>query len=139
MSVSEETLSIQLAQYLRMQYPDVLFHYDYGSGAKLTAGQAIKQKRLNGGKRAWPDLFIAEPRADSDNDGHPIVYMGLFIELKRDKTNLRKRDGSWATEHIYEQNKMLAKLNERHYCADFAVGFDEAKKMIDSYLGKDKL
>jgi hypothetical protein len=27
------------------------------------------------------------------------------------------------------------KLDKRGYCACFAVGFDEAKKIIDEYLG----
>lgn len=58
---SETNLQIQIADYLRLQYPNVLFYSDYGSGAKLTISQAVTQKRLNGGRRARPDMFIAEP------------------------------------------------------------------------------
>lgn len=139
MAASEEQLSVQLAQYMRLKYPNVLFHYDYGSGAKLTTGQAIRQKHLNGGRRAWPDLFIAEPRVDSGDSEFPIVYMGLFIELKRDGTRLKRRDGNWASQHICEQAYMLQRLSERHYLAKFATGFDDAKQLIDDYLRKDKL
>jgi hypothetical protein len=59
--MNESDLQIMVADYLRLQYPDVLFHSDFGSGIKLTIGQAAKQKRQNGGRRSWPDMFIAEP------------------------------------------------------------------------------
>ena len=60
--MTEAQLQEQVADYLRLQYPDVLFHSDFGSGIKLTPGQAARQKRQNGGRRAWPDMFIAETR-----------------------------------------------------------------------------
>ena len=96
--MKESELQVQVADYLRLRYPDVLFHSDFGSGIKLTKGQAIKQKRQNGGLRGWPDMFIAEPR----NGMH-----GLFIELKKSGTRLKKKDGSWASSHLEEQNVML--------------------------------
>ena len=124
--MNESDLQVQVAQYIRLRYPKVLFHSDYGSGIKLTKGQAIKQKRQNGGLRGWPDMFIAEAR----NGQH-----GLFIELKRKGTRLKKKDGTWASEHLAEQNEMLNKLQEKGYAAYFAVGFEEAKDIIDDYLG----
>lgn len=63
------------------------------------------------------------------------ISAGLFIELKKDGTHLKKKNGDWATEHIAEQAKTLEDLRARGYCAEFAVGFDEAKKLIDEYLG----
>lgn len=60
--MTESELQVMVADYIRLQYPNVLFHSDFGSGVKLTKGQAIKQKRQNGGRRAWPDMFIAEAR-----------------------------------------------------------------------------
>jgi hypothetical protein len=124
--MNESELQVQVAQYIRLKYPKVLFHSDYGSGIKLTKGQAIKQKRQNGGRRGWPDMFIAEPR-----QGHK----GLFIELKKSGTRLKKKDGSWASSHLEEQNVMLNELGKRGYAAYFAVGFDEAKDIIDDYMG----
>ncbi len=170
--VSESQLQEQVADYLRLQYPDVLFHSDYGSGIKLTPRQAAIQKRQNGGRRAWPDLEIAQPkrwnrtcdlpffikdkydeygdylyfgkkRMDSSYLGRPsisLVYQasGLYIELKKDGTRLKKRNGNWATEHIAEQAKVLGDLRGRGYCAEFAVGFDEAISIIRSYLGEPR-
>lgn len=122
--MTESELQIQVADYLRLQYPDVLFHSDFGSGIKLTPGQAIKQKRQNGGRRAWPDMFIAKPKKDAFG----TEWCGLFIELKTEGTRLTKKDGSPATKHIAEQ------LGVAGYYATFACGFDEAKKIIDNYL-----
>jgi len=106
-----------------MQYPNVLFRTDLG-GVKLTMGQAIKVKRLNGGRRAWPDLFIAACRGG---------YAGLFIELKN--TNIYRKDGTLLkNEHLSEQAKMLDSLKQAGYQTTFAVGFAGAKDAIDTYL-----
>lgn len=124
--MKESDLQVQVADYLRLRYPKVLFHSDFGSGIKLTQGQAMKQKRQNGGRRGWPDMFIAEPK----NGLH-----GLFIELKKAGTRLKKKDGTWASEHLAEQNEVLNQLQKKGYAAYFAVGFEEAKDIIDDYLG----
>lgn len=129
--MTEAELQVQVADYLRLQYPDVLFHSDFGSGVKLTPGQAMKQKRQNGGRRAWPDMFIASPVWPR---GHENRCCGLFIELKRENTRLRKKNGKWASKHIAEQAKIIDELNHRGYYATFACGFDEAKHIIDDYL-----
>lgn len=34
-----------------------------------------------------------------------------------------------------EQADCLYDLRKRGYCAEFAIGFDEAKQIIDKYLG----
>lgn len=124
--MKESDLQVQVADYLRLRYPDVLFHSDFGSGIKLTQGQAMKQKRQNGGRRGWPDMFLAEPK----NGLH-----GLFIELKKAGTRLKKKDGTWASSHLEEQNEVLNQLQKKGYAAYFAVGFEEAKDIIDDYLG----
>ena len=136
MAESEADLQVKVADYLRLQYPNVIFHSDYGSGIKLTMAQAVRQKRQNGGRRAWPDMFIAEPvrknMAGADTLG--INCYGLFIELKKEGTRLHKKNGDYASEHIKEQAELLEKLRERGYAAEFACGFDEAKTIIDRYL-----
>lgn len=124
--MTELELQAQVADYIRLQYPDVIFHSDFGSGIKLTMGQAIKQKRLNGGRRSWPDMFLAEPKGK---------YSGLFIELKKEGVRIFKKDGKLVSdEHIREQYDMLEQLRRRGYAASFACGFDEAKALIDRYM-----
>ena len=129
---SEADLQVQVADYLRLQYPNVMFHSDFGSGIKLTMGQAIKQKRQNGGRRAWPDMFIAEPRFGTRRNKDQA---GLFIELKKEGVRLKKKNGEWGSDHIKEQAELLSELKKRGYMAEFAVGFDEAINLIDEYLG----
>lgn len=165
---SEAELQIQVADYLRLQYPDVMFHSDFGSGVKLTPGQAVKQKRQNGGRRAWPDMEIPQPVAirlecKNGNRWHKygdtpsirgrfasewleLSFHGFYLELKKEgetihpgpraKKRYKSKDGlEYKTEHLMEQADCLYELRERGYCAEFAIGFDEAKKIIDEYLG----
>jgi hypothetical protein len=124
--MSEAELQKQIAICLTIQYPDVIFHSDFGSGVKLTPWQARLQKTQNGGRRAWPDMFIAEPKGK---------YHGLFIELKKEGTRLHKKDGSFASEHIAEQQAVLEELSEKGYKAEFAIGYEQALNLIDDYLG----
>ena len=121
--ISEANEQMLVVQYLKLQYPNVIFNADM-SGIKLSIGQAMKQKRL-GMPKGYPDLFIAEPYD---------TYNGLFIELKKSGLKLKKKDGSWINEHIEEQSEMLEKLNERGYYATFCIGFEEAKQTIDNYF-----
>lgn len=130
----ESDLQIMVADYIRMKYPDVLFHSDFGSGIKLTMGQAAKQKRQNGGRRAWPDMFIAHSAPRCVDGCWDYDWYGLFIELKKDGTRLKKKNGEWISPHIAEQAEVIEKLKERGYYATFACGFEEAKEVIDSYL-----
>lgn len=134
--MNEAEVQEQVADYIRLQYPGILFHSDFGSGTKLSWAQARRQKRQNGGKRAWPDMFIAEPRvlwADGYGFGQEVA--GLFIELKKEGTKIYTKKGTLVSnEHIREQYDMLEQLHKRGYAAEFACGFDEAKRIIDEYL-----
>lgn len=125
--MTEDQVQLAVCNYLRTNYPDVIFHNDFGSGLKMTIGQAKKQKFLNNPWRAYPDLFVSEPRRS---------YHGLYIELKRPGTRLKKKTGEWASEHIEEQAAMLSSLRERGYRAEFAVGYDEAIEILHDYLGE---
>lgn len=126
--MTELDTQMMLADYIRLNYPEVIFHSDFGSGVRLTMGQAIKQKRLNGGRRAWPDMLIAEPVGK---------YHGLFIELKKDGTRILKKDGTLvADEHIREQHHMLCELEKKGYKAVFGVGLEQCIDIVNGYLGK---
>lgn len=131
----EESLQRQVCQYLRLQYPKVIFRSDYASGLKLTIAQASIHKRLQSG-RAWPDLFIYLPQKV---DGKQ--YAGLALELKKDGTSIfvsrGERKGQLVADpHIQEQYYMLQELNRVGYFADFAIGYDDAIKKIDHYMGR---
>ncbi|WP_307089469.1 hypothetical protein [Arthrobacter sp. B2I5] len=119
----------QITEYLKIRYPHVLFRTDFAAGLKLSMQQAILHKKLQA-SRAWPDLQVAEK-------SHVLYgeYPGLFIELKADGVELYKKDGTLRkNEHYEEQAAMLQRLRDRGYKAEFAVGFVQARKLIDEYL-----
>lgn len=139
----EELLHLKVCDYLRKNYPDVLFRTDFSSGMKMTPGQAAKHKKFQK-SRAWPDLFIAKPEKDVFRDSYSgekyyKFYGGLFLELKAEGTKLYKKNGEMvANKHYREQAEMLKKLRSNRYAADFAVGYDQAIQIITDYLGEPK-
>jgi len=120
----EESIQIAVSTYLKMAYPKVIFTAE-SSGVRLTMGQAMKAKKQRS-QRGLPDLMILEPNGK---------YAGLMIELKRDgQSPWKKKGGLKAGEHLEEQLHALQQLTIRGYYARFAVGFNQAKDIIDSYM-----
>lgn len=131
----EEILQSQICRYIEMQYPKVLFETRL-NGLKMPIGLAKKAKML-GARRAMPDLTIYEECTKNADGLHITKYGGLFLELKAEGTRLKNKKGEYATPHLLEQAGMLARLRMQGYYADFAVGFDQAKEIIDWYLSKE--
>ena len=131
----EYILCEQIAAYLRLQYPKVLFHFDL-AGLNLSKAQAGMTKAIQYG-RGFPDLFIAQ-KGDLIDKGTGLIsrnyYSGLFLELKAEGTRLFKKDGSIATPHIAEQAEVLERLRDAGYKAEFGIGYEETVKIIDEYL-----
>ena len=121
--LKEENLHLAVCNYIRMQYPDVLFNSDM-SGVKLTMGQAIKAKRLRSCK-GFPDLVIYEPRGE---------HKALFLELKREGEKIYNKNGGLKSDHLKEQDEVMQKLRNKGYACTFAIGFEQAKMYIDNYL-----
>lgn len=120
----EYDLSWQIAAYLRVQYPKVIYHFDY-AGLNLSKAQAGKMKAIQG-RRGFPDLMILEPKG---------LYHGLFIELKA--ASIFKQDGEIKKDaHLYEQRQMLHDLSSKGYYCMFGIGFDNCKAIIDNYMNK---
>ena len=123
--VKEHDIYTLVADYLRYQYPNVIYRFDLAADLKLTMGQASKHKRLQR-YRGYPDLFIAEPIG---------AYSGLYLEIKVDGTKIYKKDGKLvANEHIREQHDMLHDLRRKGYAAEFGIGIEATKKLIDDYM-----
>lgn len=121
--MKEAQLYEQLARYLNLKHPKVLYHFDLAGVNNPSKYSRSLYGRLNA--RAWPDLFIASPW---------LHRSGLFLELKRDGTRIFKRDGAFASEHIAEQAAVLVQLRAAGYWADFACGYDQAVERIEAYL-----
>lgn len=133
---NEYQLCKQVATYLRLQYPKVLFHFDL-TGLNLSKAQAGMSKAIQHSK-GWPDLFIAESRSETIENGDGSLdgelFLGLFIELKAEGTKLKNKYGDYKTPHLTEQAEMIEKLRDVGYRAEFGIGFDNVKKIIDNYL-----
>lgn len=122
----EEAIQLQVCNYLKIQYPKILFITDVAAGMKLSIGQAVKASKMRS-NRGMPDLIILQPKGD--------YYHGLCLELKKDGAKMFKRNGEMVSdEHLQEQSEVLKRLRALNYIAEFAVGFDEAKIIIDKYL-----
>ena len=126
---AEYQLCLSIATYLKLQYPKVLYHFDY-AGLGLSKAQAGKMKAIQG-KIGFPDLVIYALKYDVESDK---IYSGLCIELKKDGERIFKRNGEPASDHIAEQLEMIKGLNKEGYYATVCIGFDQAKEIIDWYL-----
>lgn len=122
--MSEYSEHKAISDYIKLQYPDVVFTSD-SSGIRLSIGNAKKMLALKSNHKI-PDLIILQTN---------INHCGLIIEIKaHDKTPFLK-DGSLSkSKHIQEQNKTLETLSDIGYKAVFGVGFDDCKNIIDNYL-----
>lgn len=130
----EESIALKVAKYMQIQYPNIIYRFDVGADVKLTMGQAVKFKSLQGENRGYPDLFIAKP----SNGFH-----GLYIELKKDKSEVFLKDGKTLKRrinkktgkcHNKEQYEMLEKLNKEGYLAVYGFGFEDTIDKIRNYL-----
>jgi hypothetical protein len=122
--MSEKSLHKAVCDYLRYQYQGILFNSDLAGSMKLTIGQSTAMKSLRS-DRGFPDVTIYEPKGN---------YHGLFIELKKEGETVINKKGFPATPHLAEQFLIIERLKLKGYRAEFAIGFDEAKKLIDEYL-----
>lgn len=123
----EYQLCKAISTYLKLQYPHVLFHFDY-AGLNLSIVQAARMKSIQG-LIGYPDLFIA----------HPVGrWHGLFIEVKKDGHQIFTSKGVVKKDkHIQEQIDFSTKLYYRGYAAYFGYSFDSIKDIIDKYLNNN--
>lgn len=129
----EETLAQKVSTFLKIQHPKLIFRFDIGADVKLTMGQAVKAKKLQG-DRGYPDLFIAKA-----SNG----YHGLYVELKKDKSEVFLKDGVTFKRrvnkktgkcHIQEQHEMHERLRAEGYQVVWGFGFDDTVNKIKEYL-----
>jgi hypothetical protein len=127
MPKKEEKLHIAICDYIRLQYPHVVFLSE-ASGVRVSKGLAAKLKRMRSAETHL-DLYILQPKLVHGEQ----LYCGLVLELKA--VPIYKKDGTLLkNEHLEDQQRMIDKLNSLGYKATFAVGFEQAKALIDEYL-----
>jgi hypothetical protein len=120
----ERIIQRDLTKYLNGL--DVVFYNDWAAGAYLTDGQNTSRRAM-ASNAGWVDTFIAEPRHG---------FHGLFIELKKEGVVTHRRDGKLRKDpQIYKENAFLERMRAKGFKAEFAIGMDEARRLIDEYLG----
>lgn len=124
--MSEYTEHKAVANYIKMQYPNVVFTSD-SSGIRLSIGNAKKMLSLKSNNKI-PDLIILHPNQE---------YNGLIIEIKaKDKSPYLKNGELSKSTHVQAQNKTLEMLTELKYKAVFGIGFAHCKSIIDTYMSR---
>lgn len=124
MRLTEAQEYSQVCKWLKEEYPAVMFNTDM-SGMRLSMGMAMHAKRVRS-HNGMPDLFIIESRKN---------FSGLFIELKRTGEKLFMKDGTTpVSDHVAEQFIVRHELMKRGYKCEFAIGLENAKKIIQEYL-----
>lgn len=119
----EQDLRVAVAEYLKYQYPDIIYRFDIAD-LKLNIQQAVRLNKIN--NSGHPDLTIYEVRKP---------YAGLILELKKDHDQLYDHYGNLRqNKHILSQKQVLDILTKKGYKALFACGFDETVKIINEYL-----
>ena len=127
MAFNEESEQIALCNYIRSQYPTVVFNSDH-SGIRVGQGLANKVKKLHS-ENGIPDLSVDEPRGG---------WFGLKIELKATGNSPFRKNGMLKdNDHLRKQWKMLMRLSNKGYFSGFCTGFDEAKEIVDWYMSLD--
>jgi len=120
----ENDVRKSIATYVKLQYPRVIFRIDFAAGINLGTLAGIHSGLQSGS--GYPDMFVAEAR-----HGHH----GLFLEIKRDRDSVYRKDGSLReNKHVAEQAAILKRLSDLGYKALFVCGFDDARKELDKYL-----
>lgn len=105
-----------------MQHPDVIAISE-SSGLRCSMGMARKLKKMRS-KHTHCDIYVFEKRGN---------YGALVIELKA--KNIYKKNGELLKdEHLADQQKTIDLLNKKGYKACFAVGLENAIRIIDDYL-----
>ena len=108
----EQKIQMDIVQWIRLQYPDVLL--TISTGGFLTSAKAGNKAKKLGYNPGVPDLIFFEPRG---------IYKGLFIELKNETGVCSKEQSQWQIELI-----------ERDYFATVCHSFDVAINIIKEYL-----
>lgn len=123
---------------LKRDYPGIIFRTDFASGMLMEDPRvAAKHKRLQY-RRGWTDIFVYKPMVHDTVLGRR-EYAGLALELKAADVKLKKRDTTWASDHIREQYEMMVELDAAGYACAFARGYDEAARVLQWYLVNDIL
>ena len=123
----EESHQVALFEWAGMnegRWPELRLLCHYPSGGSRNKLEAVKLKRM-GVRRGYPDIFLPVRRAG---------LSGLYIELKAESRRPKTKRGKGGVSD--EQAWWLSELWKQGYSTHVCWGFEEARKTIEEYLGK---
>lgn len=122
----EYELQKQIAQYLELKYPNVLF-----SSGVINLALTHRQRGMNSAiqKRLFspPDMVLFEARRN---------FNGFFMELKT-KSVYKENGKLLKNKHLEQQERSINKLIAKNFFAQFVWSFDQAKGLIDWYMSDE--
>ena len=121
----EYALQKKVCAYLRDVYPNVLFMSDTIAAIRLTKPQQGRNKAIQKENFHCPDIILFKKNS---------IYCGCFLELKA--KDIYRKDGVTllSNPHVEAQKRTIDELLSNGYFAAFAVGFEQAKNLIDHYM-----
>ena len=124
--MTENQLKLAIADFLKLQYPNILFRIDYDLNA-LTIGKCVQIARLKSNQSAWPDIFIAHPNKYSH---------GLFVEVKSNKNKIyQKKNGQFRrNKHLQAQINFMNILQILGYSVSFTWSLEHFQNIMKDYL-----
>lgn len=120
---SEKQIHTNVCEYLRINYPDLIFTSD-PSGIKSSMGVVMDVQRKVS-KHKIPDLLIFEPNSQ---------YSAAFFEIKRSVGDLYLKSGKLKNDHVKAQQQTIDLLLSKGYFATFTIGFEGTIQTIEKYL-----
>ena len=123
--ITEKSIHIAVCDYLRAQYPHVIFTSD-SSGARVSMGLRIEFEKKRCACYKVPDILILHPTTK---------HFGLILEVKKSIKDVYKKDGSFLkSEHLQAQWESILRLRDLGYSSDFGCGFVHCCDLIDKYM-----
>lgn len=108
--------------WFKKTYPELAELLNLASFGENIGGRRMNELKAMGLTPGYPDLFLAYPKRLSPHK--PITAPGLYIEMKKPDGRLRA-----------EQKRIHKRLIEQGYQVDTCYNWDEAKAVIEVYLG----
>lgn len=121
---TEYQLSLKIASYLKYQHSKLIFKFANDDG-NLTMMQAVRRKKVNPFS-GFPDFQLFKKSGN---------YAGLLIELKRDKSQVYKKNGEYKkNEHLKKQVEMHERLRKEGYKVHFCWDLEGFISILNEYL-----
>jgi len=85
--------------------------------------------KAEGVKSGIPDTFLPLPMWGLVGSGYAITYAGLYVEMKRDKSEGRRKGSTSSS-----QDEIIAYLRRSGYAVSVCFTWDQAAREVQSYI-----